>query len=645
MSQGQRRLAAIMFTDMVGYTALGQRNESLSLTLVEEQRKLLRPIFARHNGREIKTIGDSFLVEFTNALEAVRCAYDIQRATREFNVSMPEDRRVHLRVGLHLGDVVETEGDISGDAVNLASRIEPLAEDGGVCLTQQVFDHIQNKFELPLESLGAKTLKNVITPMEVYRMVMPWENEVHSRSALDSRRVAILPFASMSPDPNDSFFADGITEEVISTISNVGGLSVISRTSVMSYRGTNKKLKEIGRELEVGSILEGSFRKAGNRIRITAQLIDVDTDSHRWAQSYDREFDNIFAIQSDIAKRIADSLSVEIVDKEARRIETKATGNIEAYTLYLKGRHYWNERTKTGVSRAVAYLEKSIELDPAFALGYAGLAECHFVLAANSMAERASSYRAARDYAEQAIRLDEGLASPHATLGGILRSYDYDPLKAETEFKKALELDINDATAHQWYSHLLITQRRWNEAYQEILTAVRLDPLSPKIKSSLGDFFSLKREYGKAIAVLKEVIEANPQFAQAFSSLAVNYAYTNSYEEAKRAIRTYADLSDDKASFKYFYAQLFAEMGNMGEARKWVKEAEALPTESISPYLLGLVYLALGETDRAFDLFDTAFVDREYFLPFITVEPEFDLHRSNPRYLSLVTRLGLGTER
>ena len=281
MPDGARRLAAIMFTDMVGYTALGQRNESLSLALVEEQRKLIRPILSRHKGREVKTIGDAFLVEFPSALDAVRCAYDIQRAAREYNISAPIEQRIHLRVGVHLGDVVESQGDISGDAVNVASRIEPLAEDGGVCITRQVFDHVQNKFELPLVSLGAKSLKNVSLPMEVFRMVMPWEAEKATPSSQpDKRRIAVLPFANLSSDPEEGYFADGMTEELITSLSGVRQLTVIARTSVMKYKGSQKGASDVGKELNVGTLIEGSVRKAGNRVRITAQLIDAATEGH-----------------------------------------------------------------------------------------------------------------------------------------------------------------------------------------------------------------------------------------------------------------------------------------------------------------------------------------------------------------------------
>src|SRR6266705_2283073 len=241
-----------MYIDMVGYTALGQRNEFLSVALVEEQRKLVRPILVRHNGREVKTMGDAFLVEFSSALDATMCAYDIQRAAREFNFSLFPEKRIHLRVGVHLGDVVESAGDISGDAVNVASRIESLATDGGVCITRQVYDSVQNKFELGLKSLGMKSLKNVEKPMEVYKMEMPWDDSrSYSPARVDTKRIAVLPFANMSPEPSDEYFADGMTEELIDRLSQLRELRVIARTSVMHYKKKEKSASEIGKELGV----------------------------------------------------------------------------------------------------------------------------------------------------------------------------------------------------------------------------------------------------------------------------------------------------------------------------------------------------------------------------------------------------------
>jgi adenylate cyclase len=265
-----------MFTDIVGYTALGQRNELLSLALVDEQRRIIRPLLARHYGREVKTMGDAFLVEFPNAIDAVRCGYDIQRAIREFNFSLTDEKRVHLRIGVHVGEVVESQGDISGDAVNVASRIEPFADDGGICITRQVHDHVKNKIDLQMTSLGSKSLKNVEEPVELYKIVMPWRSETPGwMSQLDAKRLAVMPFVNMSTDPSDAYFADGLTEELISTISNIHELTVISRTSVMKYKGGSATAGEIGQALKVGSIIEGSVRKSGNKARISAKLIDV----------------------------------------------------------------------------------------------------------------------------------------------------------------------------------------------------------------------------------------------------------------------------------------------------------------------------------------------------------------------------------
>ena len=371
-----------MFTDMVGYTALGQRNESLSLALVEEQRKLIRPILTRHNGREIKTIGDAFLVEFLSALDAVRCAYDIQRAVREFNISLPEERRVHLRVGVHLGDVVESGGDISGDAVNVASRIEPLAEDGGVCVTRQVYDHVQNKFELKLASLGVKPLKNVSIPIEVYKMVMPWEQAgVSSRPESSANRVAVLPFANMSPDPADEYFADGMTEELIDRLAQLKSLKVIARTSVMSYKKKEKKISEIAKELSVGSLVEGSVRKAGNRVRVTVQLINAGTEEHLWSSHYDKTLDDIFAVQSEIAEKVAGELKIQLLESEKQTLGKKPTENTEAYTCFLRGKELSREGTETSLKQAIGLFEKATELDSNFARAYVGMAECHSTLA------------------------------------------------------------------------------------------------------------------------------------------------------------------------------------------------------------------------------------------------------------------------
>ena len=313
LSQSERRLAAIMFTDIVGYTALTQENESATVQLLDDHRKLLRPIFASHGGREIKTIGDAFLVEFGSALDAVLCAVAVQSAMNDRKLA--RGAALSIRIGIHAGDVIETEGDLIGDAVNIASRIEPLAEPGGVCISRQVHMQVENKVPYDLIKIGPRVLKNVTEPLEVYKVMMPWDKANAVPSAqLDKNRVAVLPFTNMSSDPEEGYFADGMTEELITSLSGVRQLTVIARTSVMGYKGTTKKVREIGSELGVGSLLEGSVRKAGNRVRITAQLIDTATEGHLWAQNYDRQLEDVFAIQSEIAEKVAGELRIRLVE-------------------------------------------------------------------------------------------------------------------------------------------------------------------------------------------------------------------------------------------------------------------------------------------------------------------------------------------
>ncbi|HLC10425.1 MAG TPA: adenylate/guanylate cyclase domain-containing protein, partial [Candidatus Bathyarchaeia archaeon] len=361
MPEGQRRLAAIMFTDLVGFTALGQKNESLALSVLDEQRELLRPVFNRHGGREVKTIGDAFLVDFPSALNAVKCAYEIQKTSRGFNESLPEERRVLLRIGVHLGDIVESHGDISGDAVNIASRIESLADSGGVCLTRQVYDQVQNKFEVPLTSLGNKSLKNLRAPMEVFRMVMPWEAPgTVSSIDRDARRIVILPFANISPDIADEYFADGMTDELIAVLSKIGSLRVVARTSAMRFKGEKATANRIGQELKVGSLIEGSVRKSKNRVRITVQLVDTQSEEQLWTETYDRDLQDIFSVQSDIAQQVARALELRLGVPENSALLQQQTQNPEAYSLYLKGRNRWNLRSENEINRAIKYFEEAI---------------------------------------------------------------------------------------------------------------------------------------------------------------------------------------------------------------------------------------------------------------------------------------------
>ncbi|MFH1609577.1 MAG: adenylate/guanylate cyclase domain-containing protein, partial [Candidatus Bipolaricaulota bacterium] len=337
MESSGRRLAAIMFTDVAGFSALAQRDEKLALELLEEHRSLIRPLIAHCEGTEIKTMGDGFLIEFPGALQAVRCAIELQRALRSYSATHPPERSLQVRIGIHLGDVEHREGDVFGDGVNIAARIQPLAEPGGICVSGQVFDQVENKLETRFACLGPQTLKHIARPVAVYRIVPPWEDpppkgrpRQKSPSPSHKRSIAVLPFANMSADPENEYFSDGIMDDILAQLTKIGSLKVISRTSVMRYKGTDKSLREIADELGVATVLEGTARRAGDRVRIVAQLIDAETDEHLWAETYDRDLTDIFAIQTEVATQIAQALEARGTQAEQERIEKRPTEKMEA---------------------------------------------------------------------------------------------------------------------------------------------------------------------------------------------------------------------------------------------------------------------------------------------------------------------------
>ncbi|HXQ93488.1 MAG TPA: adenylate/guanylate cyclase domain-containing protein [Nitrososphaerales archaeon] len=603
-----RRLAAIMFTDMVGFTALSQRDESLALEILEKHRKILRPVFARYGGREVKTIGDAFLVEFGSALEAVRSALEIQHLLRGFDETQRADGRIPVRIGIHVGDVVQSDLDVYGDAVNIASRIEPLAEPGGICITQQVYDQVNNKLEIPMTSIGKRELKNVETPIEIYRVSSPSaipSSVSGSKLGLDRRRVAVLPLVSLTSDPEDEFFSDGLTEEMISTISQIQELRVISRTSIMRFKKASKSLGEIGRELGVGSVLEGSMRKYGKKIRVTAQLIDVETDEHLWSQNYDRDLSDVFAIQSDIAKNIAESLKIRLVDEEKRRIEKTPTKSSEAHALYLKGRHYWNERNESGLKRAIEYFEKAIEKDPDYALSYVGIADCYSVLGEHGYVPMREAASKSKELATKALEHDDSLAEAHTSLASALTA-SKETSRAEREFKKAIELNPNYATAHHWYAIYLTGKEKKEEAISEAKKARELDPLSMQIRTFLAVTYYYAERYNEAQKELEECTDLEPSFSPAHVWLAIVYSEKHLFEEAIREAEKCVVLSPSTRSKSILgYANALA--GRIDVAEKIYEElTQASKSQFISNLDFASLCIGMGRYEEAIDWLERA---------------------------------------
>jgi adenylate cyclase len=633
-----------MFTDMVGYTVLGQRNESLSLAMLKEQRKLVRPILGRYNGREVKTMGDAFLVEFPSALEAVRCAYEIQRAAREFSIPLPEERRVHLRIGLHLGDVVESDGDISGDAVNIASRIEPLAEDGGVCLTREVFNQVSNKIELRMESIGARPLKNVASPVEVYRIEFPWEGRRPTKETHpDPKRIAVLPFASLSPNPNDEYFADGMTEELISTLSNVQGFTILSRTSIMQYKGAKKSAADIGRELEAGTILEGSVRKAGSRVRITVQLIDPSEDKHLFAQSYDRDLSDIFVVQSEIAELVADSLKVKMLSDVKGRIGRGYTEDTESYTSYLQGLYRMRTYHHEDMPEAIRLFESAISRDPGFAAAYAALSEVYTYGAGEIFSEE-SGFQKGIEYAEKAVELDERLADGHASLGILAIQNLWDWNLAEHELKRAIELNPSHAIAHMWYGDFLMLGGMFEEAILESKRAEELDPLSGFVRWHAGKILLAARRYGESISKLKESLSIRDAQLRAHVLIGFCYILNGMVGEGLAEMRRANELSMGLAMTLGPLGYALGKAGLPAEAIAAVKKLSAGDRYGIISFFdIALAYTGLGDVDKAVEALGKAHQRREALVVLFNpdVFPMFDPIRSDPRFRAILDSLGL----
>ena len=632
-----------MFTDMVDYTSISEKNEELALTLLEDHRQLLRPVFARHGGREVKTVGDGFLVEFPSALEAVRCALEIQQLMYRRNQGVTSEKKILLRVAVHLGDVEHRDGDVYGDAVNIASRIQSLTDPGGICITQQVYDHVRKNEEFRMVALGQNRLKNVQTPTEVYRVLPASERgEPTKNDALEPRRVAALPLAIISSDQQDEYFADGLTEEIINTLSSIPGLKVIARTSVMKYKEASKSVGEIGRELKVGTILEGSVRKAGGRLRITIQLIDVGSESPIWSQKYDRELEDVFKIQTDIAERVAEALKVQLLTENRTLIQQKAPEDIGAYVLYLRGRYHWSRRNKEDLEKAIAYFGEAIEKDPNYALAHAGMADCYTLMGRHLYLPAKEAFSKARDFANRALELNNDLAEAHTSLAAVLFIYDWEWDAAEDQFKRAIQLNPNYATAHYWHSVLLQTTGRLQESVTAAEKAQVLDPLSPVIGMGVVQAYFFSGQYDKAVEECYRYLDMNPSFVVARDFLVHLHVQNGLFEEAAEEAKRLLDVSERKSEAMAHLAYVYAASGKTEEAKKLFEASVADAEFGYSnPTIFIIVCSILGDLDNAYRWAEKARESGRIALHSLRFSPDLQRFRTDPRYSLLLAKAHL----
>ena len=611
----ERRLTAILAADMVGYSRQMGADEAGTLAALKNLRTdLINKKIADDQGRIVKLTGDGMLVEFSSVVNAVACAVAIQRAIRERNSGLPPDSCIEFRMGINLGDVIVEGEDIFGDGVNVAERLERMAKPGGIAISGSVRDHVGNRLDIAFEDLGEQELKNIAKPVRVYNISVEKPNAFTNKEAdkIDNRpSIAVLPFNNMSGDPEQEYFSDGITEDIITDLSKVSGLFVVARHTAFTYKSKTVKVEQVGQELGIDFVLEGSVRKAGARVRVTGQLTSSKGGGHIWAERYDRDLTDIFAIQDEIAHAIVEQLKVKLLPQEKKLIGKSPTLNVEAYTYYLRGRDFLYRYSKRYFELARRMFTKAIELDPNYARAYAGIADCDAFLYMVYQVD--VPLEGILDISAKALALDNKLAEAHTARGVALSAArDFD--EANTEFETALTLDPNSFEAHFLYAR---------PAFQQ-------------------------GKIARAAELLERASEINSADYKPPALLIQMYRSLGRDSDAKAAARTTVELGERELVLHpedprpaVAGALALLELGEKDRARDWTTRAQAIESEDpISLYNIACVYSHLGDSDAAFDLLERVTQNgRQFWRDWIENDSDLDGVRNHPRYAQLLTLL------
>lgn len=635
------QLAVIMFADIAGYTAMMQEDEVLALKLRDKLQQKLSEEVNMHHGRILEFRGDGALCSFSSSVEAVRASLSLQ-------LDMQSDPLVPVRIGMHTGDVIIEGNNVFGDGVNVASRMESFAVPGSIFISAKVYDDIKNQKDIQTLSMGMFELKNVKEPLEIFAVSNPGilvpdsANLKGKGERLSKKCLLVLPFVNMSNDPEQEYFSDGLTEELITNLSKLKNIRVISRTTSMKYKGATKEVKTIGIETGASYIMEGSVRKHGNKLKITAQFIDAARDVHLWANVYRGTMDDIFDIQEQVAEKIVNALRIQLTGEEKSSLQRRYTENSEAYQLYLQGRFFWNRRNEESLKMAIHFFEKAIEKDHEYALAWAGIADTYSLMGEYTIISRRKLYPKQMAAVNKALEIDNRLGEAHISLAISLMLNEWDWKNSEKEYKLGIELSPNYATGHHWYADWLLYNGYIPEAYDEISLAVELDPVSQGILKDKGTLYYYSQQYDKAIEIAKKTLELDPDFFPAYRLLSLAYTSLGKFDEAIAENERWGRGTKSSIKTDLSLAYIYVVSGRDGNARKIIEQPGLEDLLGANDHRsMALVYAALGEKDKAFEWLERSILKHEESVCSLMIDHKFDPVRKDPRFDTILKKIGL----
>ncbi len=640
-----RQLAAILFADMTGYTATMQENEQRARAQRARLKEVLERCVPHHHGRIQQFYGDGSLSIFNSTSDSVRAAIDIQHLLLQ-NPSVP------VRIGIHTGDITIDEGAIFGDGVNLASRIESLALPGSIFVSEKVFDDIRNQHDILTHEMGYFEFKNVKQPIRVFAIanegvILPRREELRGKLQSTRNRLAVLPFVNMSSDPDNEYFSDGITEELLNALAKIEDLKVTSRTSSFAFKGKNIDIRDVAIQLNVDKILEGSVRKAGNRVRITTQLINAADGYHIWSETYDRDLTDIFAVQEEISEIIANQLQANLLGDTQKK--TTATAgvpkNMTAYVYYLKGLYFYNKITPSDVIKSIEFFERAIDIEPTYAQAYAMAAAAYSLLGARGHMLPDRAFKIVHLYADKAMKLDNTIAESYIAKANVYLHYEWNWKETYAALQRAIELNPAATESYQLLAYYNVATGNTQKAVELMEQAEQIDPMSVSVMLGLGSMYSFALRFGDAEKQADKLLELYPDMRGALELKAWATGLGGDWKKALTLFKEVHRLTNHPLKGLMGLAYTYGMLGEREEALVCIRKMEQRQQEeenSVIDIDLSCAWFGLGELDKAFYYLNKC-IDKKigpvsYFLEY----PPYAKVKHDPRYWEAKRRMGLG---